>query len=390
MHKICVVDIHRTTKGCDSLATLGGGVNRRPLPFERAVVGAGCGRVGIEQIGLVNNQDIRNLHQTGFRPLDLVAQLGHEHHDDRVRHFRNLHFILPRAHRLHDHDVETRRIQCMDDLRCRIGYPAMMVARRQAANEHAFVLAVPLHPQAVAQQRSARDRARRINRDDADGLVLSAQIVDEPVDQRTFPYAGRPGDAEDARVARAPVEFRRQRLAAFETGHQPGKVIFAPFYRRVFVVNSAMVAMVLPGPKTSLIPSFFNFFTSSSGMIPPAKTNMPLSFCFLSNSITRRNCPMCPPESELNPITSTSSCIAAATICSGVLRMPVYTTSIPVSRKPMATTSAPRSWPSRPALAIRTLRGRFILNGLPDTRRRFPARLCRFRRPWRSCARSPR
>src|SRR3990172_2146125 len=35
--------------------------------------------------------------------------------------------------------------------------------------------------------------------------------------------------------------------------------------------------------------------------------------------------------------------------------MPVYTTSMPASRRARATTFAPRSWPSRPGLAIITL-----------------------------------
>ena len=60
---------------------------------------------------------------------------------------------------------------------------AVMVARGEAANEDAFVFTVALHAQAVAQQRAAGDRAGRINRDDGDGLVLAAQIVDEAVDQ---------------------------------------------------------------------------------------------------------------------------------------------------------------------------------------------------------------
>src|SRR3972149_10760460 len=40
---------------------------------------------------------------------------------------------------------------------------------------------------------------------------------------------------------------------------------------------------------------------------------------------------------------------------SGGWRMPVYTPSMPASRSARATTFAPRSWPSRPGLAIITL-----------------------------------
>src|SRR5215217_193041 len=64
------------------------------------------------------------------------------------------------------------------------------------------------------------------------------------------------------------------------------------------------------------------------------------------------------PESMESPTTSTSSCTAAVAIISGVWCRPVYTTSIPASRRAAATTLAPRSWPSRPGLATRTRIGR--------------------------------
>src|SRR2546430_85943 len=65
----------------------------------------------------------------------------------------------------------------------------------------------------------------------------------------------------------------------------------------------------------------------------------------------------CAPERRLTPSTSTSSCTAAATTSSGVRWSPVYTTSMPASRRERATTLAPRSCPSRPTLAIMTRMG---------------------------------
>src|SRR6185369_4796447 len=53
-----------------------------------------------------------------------------------------------------------------------------------------------------------------------------------------------------------------------------------------------------------------------------------------------------------------SSWRAAVATISGVCRRPVYTTSKPSSRRPRARTFAPRSWPSRPGFAMRTLIGR--------------------------------
>ena len=55
------------------------------------------------------------------------------------------------------------------------------------------------------------------------------------------------------------------------------------------------------------------------------------------------------------PTTATSSCRAVATMASTRWRMPVKMTSKPASRSARATILAPRSWPSRPGLATRTL-----------------------------------
>src|SRR6185369_8559336 len=52
---------------------------------------------------------------------------------------------------------------------------------------------------------------------------------------------------------------------------------------------------------------------------------------------------------------STSSWIAVATISSGLWWSPVYTTSMPASRRARATILAPRSWPSSPGFPTRIL-----------------------------------
>ena len=86
----------------------------------------------------------------------------------------------------------------------------------------------------------------------------------------------------------------------------------------MLLIHSIISVVVVPGPKISLTPIFFNPLISSSGIIPPPKTtnsSRPLSFKVF---IISGNKKLCAPESKLTPIASTSSCKAASTISSGV------------------------------------------------------------------------
>ena len=85
-----------------------------------------------------------------------------------------------------------------------------------------------------------------------------------------------------------------------------------------------MIVLVgVPGPNISAMPIFFSAGISSSGMTPPPSTKMSFNpFCFISFVIFGKSV-MCAPDSMLRAITSTSSCSAVSTICSGVCHNPV-------------------------------------------------------------------
>jgi len=55
---------------------------------------------------------------------------------------------------------------------------------------------VPLHADAVAQNRSAGGAAAGVDGDDRDGLAEAPQLRSERIDERAFPCAGRAGDAD--------------------------------------------------------------------------------------------------------------------------------------------------------------------------------------------------
>ena len=78
-----------------------------------------------------------------------------------------------------------------------------------------------------------------------------------------------------------------------------------------------------PGVKIFATPARVSSAMSASGMIPPPNTTMSPASWSRSSSMTLGNSVMCAPESTESPTASTSSWIAAATICSGVWCRPV-------------------------------------------------------------------
>ncbi len=83
----------------------------------------------------------------------------------------------------------------------RLREAAQVAARRHAADEHAGVGGVRLHADAIAQDCAAGKRARRIDRDDANGWSSPADLDDQPIDQRALAGAGRARHAYQIGVA---------------------------------------------------------------------------------------------------------------------------------------------------------------------------------------------
>ena len=110
----------------------------------------------------------------------------------------------------------------------RRGQPAGVAARRHRADEHAVVAGVCLHPDAVAEQRAAGDRARRVDGDHRHGpagargprAISAATSVD-------LPAPGRPGDADQMRAPGLRIEPPQRglgdRRAVLDRGQQPGE-----------------------------------------------------------------------------------------------------------------------------------------------------------------------
>ena len=80
--------------------------------------------------------------------------------------------------------------------------PAGVPARRHRADEHAVVVGVGLHPDAVAEERAAGDRRRRVDGHDRDRAPGLAHSRDQRGHERRLAGAGRPGDPDEVGAAR--------------------------------------------------------------------------------------------------------------------------------------------------------------------------------------------
>jgi hypothetical protein len=72
-------------------------------------------------------------------------------------------------------------------------------ARPHRADEDAGVEEVVGQADAVAEERTLRERARRVDGDDADCRVVRANVADERGDEARLADAGRSGDADTGR-----------------------------------------------------------------------------------------------------------------------------------------------------------------------------------------------
>ena len=126
-------------------------------------------------VGLVHHEDVGDLEQARLHHLHRVARLGHQDDDDGVGEPHDVELGLPDADRLDEDDVHAERVEQAHHVARRARQAAVAAARGQAADEDAGVEEVGLHADAVAEHGAARERARRVDRDDADAAVRGAE-----------------------------------------------------------------------------------------------------------------------------------------------------------------------------------------------------------------------
>ena len=130
----------------------------------RPQLGRGPQRPGL--VALVDDHEVRDLEQARLDRLDLVAHLGRLEHDGRVGRGRDLDLALAGPDRL-DQDrgrTRTRRARPPRRVEVEASPPACPRDAIERMNTSA-IAGVGLHPDPVAEQRAAGDRARRVDRD---------------------------------------------------------------------------------------------------------------------------------------------------------------------------------------------------------------------------------
>ena len=176
-------------------------------------------------VALVDHDDVGHLQQAGLDRLDLVAHLGRLDDDRRVGRGGHLDLALARADGLDQDRVEARGVEDSGRGRGRRRESAGVAARRHGADEDAVVGGVGLHPDAVAQDGAAGDRAGRIDRDDGHRPPGAAQLRDQRRHERALARAGRPGDADQLGAAGQRVEAPQRGLGdrrpVLDRGQQP-------------------------------------------------------------------------------------------------------------------------------------------------------------------------
>src|SRR5690242_11173090 len=130
----------------------------------------------------VDDETVGDLEQARLDRLDAVAEAGDGHDDDRVGDLHYLELDLPDADGLDEDDVAAERVERADDVAGRGRQPARAASRRHAPDEDARVAGVPLHADAIAEDRPAGERTRRIDGDDADAPTFLADERGEDVD----------------------------------------------------------------------------------------------------------------------------------------------------------------------------------------------------------------
>ena len=118
-------------------------------------------RLRRRMIHLVDRDDVGDLHDPGLQRLDGVAGARHEHEQHGVRDPGHLDLALPRTHGLDEHDVLPRGVEQEHGLEGCLGEPAQVSARAHRADVDARIEEVVGEPDAVAEKRAARERARR-------------------------------------------------------------------------------------------------------------------------------------------------------------------------------------------------------------------------------------
>ena len=180
-------------------------------------------RVGQRVVGLVDDDDVRDLHDARLQRLHAVAGARDQHEHDRVGVVDDVDLRLPDADGLEEDVVLAARVHEQRGLERRLAQPAERAAVGHRADEDAGVEEVLGQPDAVAEQRAVGERRGGIDREDADLPVLGAAGARQRRDQRRLAGAGRAGEAHEHRLAGVRIDLLDDLPAAADRRSRPAR-----------------------------------------------------------------------------------------------------------------------------------------------------------------------
>ena len=183
-------------------------VQRRLDLADRARRGAGI------EVGLVDDDQVGELHHALLDRLQVVAGIGQLQEQEHVGHAGDRGLALADADRLDDDDVVAGRLDDAHRLARRRRDAAERAAARARPHERRRVDREPLHARLVAEDRSARDARGRVDREHRDAQTFADEVQAERLDERRLADAGHARDAEPERRPRGHGQRREQRVGA--------------------------------------------------------------------------------------------------------------------------------------------------------------------------------
>src|SRR5918994_779397 len=132
---------------------------------------------------LVDDDHVRDFHDSGLQRLHRVARARHQREHDGVGDADHLDLALTGPDCLEEDEIPPGCVEDEQGLQRRLGEPAQMAAGAHRADEDPGIEEVVGEPNPVAEQRALGERAGGIDGDDADRLAQCADVSDERADQ---------------------------------------------------------------------------------------------------------------------------------------------------------------------------------------------------------------
>ncbi len=119
-----------------------------------------------------------------------------QHHHNRVGDVHDIQLGLTDAHRFEDQRCEPGDVERRQHRVSSWAEPAELTPGGERPHEHVRVVGVTLHPYPVTQDGTPRERARRVDQNEARSGTLGPVVGDELVHQGALSGPWRPGDPD--------------------------------------------------------------------------------------------------------------------------------------------------------------------------------------------------